>query len=99
MISDEEARAIEEARRAGTSEPRRLARWVDVLLIERRELVGQLNLIQRQLSVAMRHFDRLCIERANIDWVRTRLQAGATYLDGLFARRNRTGRSPLDDRH
>jgi hypothetical protein len=55
--------------------------------------------VQRRLRQAFAHFDRLCIERANIDWVRTRLQAGATYLDGLFSRRSRSGQSPLDDRH
>jgi hypothetical protein len=99
VLSDDEARLIAEARRAGVAEPRRLARWVDVLLAERRELRSQLDVIQRRLGQAFRYFDRLCVEKAHVDWIRSRLREGATYLDGLFVRRGSGRRSPLDDRH
>jgi hypothetical protein len=60
-MADDEAAAIEEARRHGAAEPLRLARWVDALLCERRELRGQLDLIRKRLTDAAAYLDRLFI--------------------------------------
>jgi hypothetical protein len=97
VLSDEEVRSIERARRH-VREPAQLVRFIDCLLQDRRELRAQLVEIRARLRQAFRHFDRLCVEKTNIDWVRTRLDAGASYLDRLFAARKYYGTRD-DDRH
>jgi hypothetical protein len=97
VLSDEEARAIEQARRH-VREPAQLVRFIEALLQDRRELRAQLVEIRARLRQAMKHFDRLCVERANVDWIRSRVAAGAAYLDRLFEARRRYERRD-DDRH
>jgi hypothetical protein len=98
VLSEEEVRAIERSRKH-VREPAQLVRFIDCLLQDRRELRAQLEEIRARLRQAFKHFDRLCVERANTDWIRSRLDAGRAYLDRLFVPRKRYGTRGNDDRH
>jgi hypothetical protein len=96
VLSDEEVRAIERSRRH-VREPAQLVRFIDCLLQNRRELRAQIEEVRARLRQAFKHFERLCIEKANVDWIRTRLDAGRHYLDRLFEPKKRYG-TRNDDR-
>lgn len=62
MLSDEEARAIQESLRSNTHGPL-LARWVEDLLADRRERVEQTAYIRQRIEQALQYLASLCEPR------------------------------------
>ena len=63
MLSDEEARAIEQSLRANGHGPL-LVRWVEELLADRRERVAQVAYIRQRIEQALVYLSKLCEPRA-----------------------------------
>lgn len=62
MLSDEEARAIEQSLRANGHGPL-LVRWIEELLADRRERVEQVAYIRQRIEQALTYLAKLCEPR------------------------------------
>jgi hypothetical protein len=58
MLSDQEAEEIARGRAKGVGGPL-IGKWVDQLLVDRRERIRQLEHLRRRLGQAFRYFDGL----------------------------------------
>jgi hypothetical protein len=63
VLSDEEARAIEQSLRTNGHGPL-LVRWVEELLADRRERVAQVAYIRQRVEQALVYLSKLCEPRA-----------------------------------
>jgi hypothetical protein len=63
MLSDEEAQAIEESCRSGGVQTSMLMRWVNALLVDRRERVQQSRYIRQRLQQAFQYLAKLFEEK------------------------------------